>query len=95
MDSELIGELQEMGPSAIAEIKALNSMSDSELEKYAALWSIKHAQAREQAMASWKASESRLRTILLNFVLMLNGSWKNFVRLSVRRSGLSLSLIHI
>ena len=50
LDSELIGELQEMGPSAIAELKALNSMSDSELEKYAALWSIKHAQAREQAV---------------------------------------------
>ena len=50
LDSDLIGELQEMGPSAIAELKALNSMSDSELEKYAALWSIKHAQAREQAV---------------------------------------------
>lgn len=50
VDSELIGELQEMGPSAIAQIKALNSMSDSELEKYVALWSIKHAQAREQAV---------------------------------------------
>lgn len=50
LNSELIGELQEMGPSAIAELKALNSMSDSELEKYAALWSIKHAQAREQAV---------------------------------------------
>ena len=51
LDSELIGELQEMGPSAIAELKALNSMSDSELEKYASLWSIKHAQAREQAVS--------------------------------------------
>lgn len=50
LDSELVGELQEMGPSAIAQIKALNSMSDSELEKYAALWSMKHAQAREQAV---------------------------------------------
>lgn len=50
LDSELVGELQEMGPSAIVQIKALNSMSDSELEKYAALWSIKHAQAREQAV---------------------------------------------
>lgn len=50
LSSELVGELQEMGPSAIAQIKALNSMSDSELEKYAALWSIKHTQAREQAV---------------------------------------------
>lgn len=51
LDSELIEELQQMGPAAISQIKALNSMSDSELEKYAALWSIKHAQAREQAVS--------------------------------------------
>lgn len=49
VDSELIGELQEMGPSAIAEIRALNSMSDEELDKYVSLWSLKHAQARDQA----------------------------------------------
>ena len=50
LDSDLIGELQQMGPDAISQIKALNSMSDSELEKYASLWSVKHAQAREQAV---------------------------------------------
>jgi hypothetical protein len=50
LDSEFIEELQNMGPSAISQIKALNSMTDSELEKYASLWSIKHAQAREQAV---------------------------------------------
>lgn len=35
LDSGLIEELQDMGPDAIAQIKALNNMSDSELEKYA------------------------------------------------------------
>lgn len=49
LNSELIEELQEMGPSAIAEIKALNSMSDSQLAQYATLWSEKHKQAKEQA----------------------------------------------
>lgn len=49
VDADLIAELQEMGPSAIEEIRALNSMSDDELEKYVSLWSVKHAQAREQA----------------------------------------------
>lgn len=49
VDTDLISELQEMGPSAIEQIRALNSMSDDELEKYVSLWSIKHAQAREQA----------------------------------------------
>ena len=50
LDSDLIEELQDMGPDAIAQIKALNNMSDSELEKYAALWKVKHAMAREQAV---------------------------------------------
>lgn len=45
-----IEELQDMGPDAIAQIKALNNMSDSELEKYADLWKVKHAMAREQAV---------------------------------------------
>lgn len=39
-----------MGPDAIAQIKALNQMSDSELAKYADLWKVKHAMAREQAV---------------------------------------------
>ena len=50
LDSDLIEELQDMGPDAIAQIKALNDMSDSELEKYADLWKVKHAMAREQAV---------------------------------------------
>lgn len=50
LDSDLIEELQDMGPDAIAQIKALNQMSDSELEKYADLWKVKHAMAREQAV---------------------------------------------
>ena len=51
LDSDLLEELQDMGPDAIAQIKALNEMSDSELEKYADLWKVKHAMAREQAVS--------------------------------------------
>ena len=51
VDEDLIKELQEMGPSAIAQIKALNSMSDNELDKYVSLWGIKHAQAKSQAIS--------------------------------------------
>lgn len=69
LDSELIGELQEMGPSAIAQIKALNSMSDTELEKYASLWSIKHAQAREQAVGELEG----LRIETQNSIAQLRG----------------------
>ena len=49
-NADFIEELQDMGPDAIAQIKALNNMSDSELEKYADLWKVKHAMAREQAV---------------------------------------------
>lgn len=49
IDEELIEELQEMGPSAIAQIKALEAMSDDELDKYVGLWGVKHALAKEQA----------------------------------------------
>ncbi len=49
LNSALIDELEEMGPSAIAEIKALNSMSSSELAQYATLWATKHNQAKQQA----------------------------------------------
>ncbi|NCE64067.1 phage tail tape measure protein [Pseudoflavonifractor sp. 524-17] len=54
LDAALIEELQQMGPDAISQIKALNAMSDSELEKYASLWSVKHGQAREQAVEELK-----------------------------------------
>ena len=49
LNSALIDELQEMGPSAMAELEALNSMSSSELAQYATLWSTKHNQAKTQA----------------------------------------------
>lgn len=50
VDSELIAELSQMGPSAISQIKALESMSSSELNRYVGLWQVKHAQARQQAV---------------------------------------------
>ena len=50
IDKELLTELEEMGPSAIAEIKALTKLSDGELTKYVSLWSVKHAMARKQAV---------------------------------------------
>ena len=51
LDEELISELQEMGPSSISQIKALEAMTKSELDKYVALWQIKHGQARTQAVS--------------------------------------------
>ena len=51
VDSELIKELSQMGPSAISQIKALESMTDSELNRYVGLWQVKHALARQQALS--------------------------------------------
>lgn len=45
----LIKELEKMGPAAAGEIKALNSMTDKELEEYVKLWEEKHQLAREKA----------------------------------------------
>ena len=50
LNEGLIEELQEMGPSAISEIKALSSMSDSQLQQYATLWSEKHKLAKNKAI---------------------------------------------
>ena len=50
LNEGLIEELQEMGPSAISEIKALSSMSDSQLQQYATLWSEKHKLAKNRAI---------------------------------------------
>lgn len=60
LNEGLIDELSEMGPSAIAEIKALNSMSDSQLQQYATLWSTKHKLAKEQA--TFELEDLRLDT---------------------------------
>lgn len=50
VDSALIEELEEMGPSAISQIQALESLSDTELNRYVNLWKVKHTQARSQAI---------------------------------------------
>lgn len=49
IDSDLLAELQELGPSAIAEIQALNAMTGTELDKYVSLWKQKHAVVNDQA----------------------------------------------
>ena len=38
VDSALIDELQKMGPRSLSEIKALNKLSEPELNEYVSLW---------------------------------------------------------
>ncbi|MFF2174974.1 hypothetical protein ACFVT8_00690 [Lysinibacillus sp. NPDC058147] len=51
IDKGLLAELQAMGPSAYAEIEALNSMTATELNYYNDIWKTKTALARSQAQA--------------------------------------------
>lgn len=46
----LLKELQDMGPTALGKIKALNQLIKPELDKYANLWEEKHDQAKEAAV---------------------------------------------
>jgi TP901 family phage tail tape measure protein len=50
IDEGLLEELRGMGPKANPQLKALNSMTESELTRYAELWSQKHRLARVQAI---------------------------------------------
>lgn len=45
-----INELQSMGPSSLAKIKALNSMTKVELDEYVSLWEVKHIEVKSQAI---------------------------------------------
>ncbi|MGM7635632.1 phage tail tape measure protein [Bacillus sp. Hm123] len=49
IDKALLEELQEMGPQALAEIKALNDMTDTQLSQFEGLWKDKTEAARLQA----------------------------------------------
>ncbi|KXG09954.1 Chromosome partition protein Smc [Anoxybacillus sp. P3H1B] len=50
IDEGLLQELRDMGPKAVDEIAALNSLSDEELQQYVALWKEKNTLARTQAI---------------------------------------------
>lgn len=50
IDEGLLQELRDMGPKAVDEIAALNSLSDTELQQYVQLWREKNALARTQAI---------------------------------------------
>ncbi|OKL36989.1 peptidoglycan DD-metalloendopeptidase family protein [Domibacillus mangrovi] len=62
VDEALIKELQEMGPQALAEIKALNDMTDSELTQFEGLWSEKSRISRDRATQEMEGM--RLDTVM-------------------------------
>lgn len=50
VDDGLVKELRDMGPKSLAQINALNRLSDSELERYVDLWQKKSQEAKDQAI---------------------------------------------
>ncbi len=66
IDEGLLNELQKMGPSAYAEIDALNSMTESELTTYENLWKEKNQLAREQAIYELQGLRSDTNTEIEN-----------------------------
>lgn len=50
LDEGLIQELESMGPKSLAQIKALNSLTKPELDKYVSLWKMKYNDAKTQAV---------------------------------------------
>lgn len=50
LDEGLLAELQQMGPKSAAEIAALTTLSDEQLQQYTALWKNKSNLARQQAI---------------------------------------------
>ena len=72
LNESLVEELSEMGPSAIAEIKALSSMSDSQLQQYATLWSTKHKQAKNKAVEELEDLRIETNTEIRNLKIQAN-----------------------
>ena len=57
-----------MGPSSLAQIKALNKLTTPELDSYVSLWQTKHAQAKTEAVSELEG----LRIETANKIVELN-----------------------
>jgi SLT domain-containing protein/phage-related protein len=81
VDDGLIKELQKAGPAAAGQVKALNSMSRPELEKYVSLWREKMGLARTQAtdeLSQLREETSKKIQDLQNSLTPLGKSWERF-----------------
>ena len=64
IDKALLEELREMGPSSAAQIAALNSMTDTELDEYVKLWRKKHELAADQATLELEGMREETQTAI-------------------------------
>jgi phage-related protein len=72
IDEGLLQELRDMGPKAVDEISALNSLSDEELQQYVALWREKNALAKTQAINELEGMRLETQTKIQQLRLTAN-----------------------
>ena len=84
IDDGLLAELRDMGPKAGAEIAALNSLTDTQLQQYVELWKAKNALARTQAEAELTGLKqntekqiNELRTKTAEQLRIYQNEWRN------------------
>ncbi|WP_187252126.1 hypothetical protein [Geobacillus sp. AYS3] len=72
IDEGLLQELRDMGPKAVDEIAALNSLSDEELNQYVQLWREKNALAKAQAVNELEGMRLETQTKIQQLRLTAN-----------------------
>lgn len=87
IDDGLLAELRDMGPKALGELMALNSMSDEQLSQYSSLYQEKSALARTQAEAELIGMKedtekqiSELRDVATAELSALQVDWNNEIK---------------
>lgn len=100
LDEGLIAELQDMGPKSAAEIAALNTLSDEQLNRYTALWKNKSALAREQAISELEGlrEDTAEQLVELNDetakkLLQYQEEWRTSMRSITRKTESELSVM--
>ena len=97
----LLDELKAMGPSAIEELKALNSMTDSELKSYQNNYQEKSKLAREQAIKQMEPLKqqtqqqiSEMRNAANKELETLNTEWQKAIKKVVGGTDEELKTLH-
>ncbi|WP_107838625.1 phage tail tape measure protein [Metasolibacillus meyeri] len=97
----LLDELKAMGPSAIEELKALNSMTDSELKSYQNNYQEKSKMAREQAIKEMEPMKqqtqqqiSEMRNAANKELETLNTEWQDAIKKVVGGTDEELRTLH-
>lgn len=87
INDELLAELRDLGPKALPQLIALNSMTDEQLSKYSATYEEKAAQARQEAEKQLKGMKDdtarqidELRSVANQKLLALKDEWTAQIR---------------